>query len=77
MAKLATEKFYVYENWTHNLTKIHRGSCSYCNEGTGIHDFSSGKNDKWSVAFDSYNDAKAYALSLGYPENTDCEVCFS
>ncbi len=27
--------FYVYENWTHNRARIHRGTCGYCNNGQG------------------------------------------
>lgn len=25
--------FYIYENWTHDRVRLHRGNCSYCNEG--------------------------------------------
>ena len=30
--------FWIYENWTaENKAVIHRGDCSFCNEGKGIH----------------------------------------
>jgi len=32
---MAGGRFYVYENWTNTFTKVHRGDCSFCNEGQG------------------------------------------
>jgi hypothetical protein len=28
--------FYVYENWTHDRARLHRGECGYCNDGSGL-----------------------------------------
>jgi hypothetical protein len=29
-------RFYVYENWTNTFTKVHRGDCTFCNNGRGF-----------------------------------------
>jgi hypothetical protein len=26
-------EYYVYENWTHDRARIHKGDCGYCNDG--------------------------------------------
>ena len=76
MAELTSETFYVYENWTHNKTRIHRGTCSHCNNGDGHSGgISEGGNDKWHGAFSSYADAKKCAQRLGRADNADCEFC--
>ena len=28
-----TNSFYVYENWTHDRARVHKGECPYCNHG--------------------------------------------
>src|SRR5205814_4105058 len=42
--------FYVYENWTADGHRacIHVSSCSYCNDGRGIHPESSDEHGGWS-----------------------------
>jgi hypothetical protein len=29
-------KYYVYENWTNTFAKVHRGGCTFCNDGRGF-----------------------------------------
>jgi hypothetical protein len=43
--------FYVYENWTHDRTRIHRGDCTFCNEGQGRGTEDSGRNGRWHGPF--------------------------
>lgn len=68
--------FYVYEVWHDSATKVHRGSCSHCNNGEGQNKENKGdQNGKWHGAFPTYREAKDFALTLGHGKNTDCEFC--
>jgi hypothetical protein len=41
-------EYYVYENWTTDRARIHKGECGcYCNNGRGTHAGSSVRNGKW------------------------------
>lgn len=75
MANSNTEKFYVYEVWHDNATKVHRASCPHCNNGLGQNKAKGDENGAWHGAYDSYAAAKAFAMRLGHAKNTDCEFC--
>ncbi len=58
--------YWIYENWTaENKAKLHRGSCSFCNEGLGIHDDKEeGRNGRWHGPFNTFSEARNYAQNL-------------
>lgn len=64
--------FWVYANWVHRFAKVHRGPCSFCNEGTGIH--SRGQAavaSRWLGPFGSVVEAEQEARRTGW----DVEYC--
>ena len=69
--------FYVYENWVaEKKAVIHRGECSFCNNGDGIHPNIHGeKNGRWHGPFDSYEEARGFAEGLRDREVRDCKFC--
>ncbi len=52
--------YWIYENWTaENKAKLHEGSCSFCNEGLGIHDDKEeGMNGRWHGPFNTFSEAR-------------------
>lgn len=67
--------YFVYENWrADNKAKIHKGSCSFCNYGKGIHVQASSTNGKWSKPFASLEEAMKYAKSTGRKVSL-CNFC--
>lgn len=69
--------FYVYENWVaEKKAVIHKGECSFCNNGVGIHQNIRGvKNCRWHGPFDSYEEAREIAKGLGNREVRNCKKC--
>jgi hypothetical protein len=67
--------FYVYENWTHDRGRIHKGECSHCNHGQGKHGTSSERNGRWLPPFDTREEALAKAMALGRADMRPCAVC--
>lgn len=67
--------YYVYDNWTINKARVHHASCSYCNDGRGIHSNPSGKNSKWHGPFDTVTEADAKAHSLRRVITDHCKSC--
>ncbi|TRZ78006.1 MAG: hypothetical protein D4R93_00875 [Deltaproteobacteria bacterium] len=55
--------YYIYENWTaENKAVIHKGSCGFCNDGTGCHLNPLGpKNGKWHGPFKTLQEAETAA----------------
>lgn len=52
------QKYYVYENWVAegHKVRIHRASCSFCNNGRGIHNTDSTRNGRWHGPFSYVED---------------------
>lgn len=67
--------YYVYENWTHKRARVHRGDCSYCNQGRGTQPADSGKNGQWHGAFATFDVAQAVAASLKRDDTASCQSC--
>jgi len=72
---LSGEQFWVYENWTHDYAAIHRGECSFCNYGRGMHVGSSTKNGEWLGPFADLDEAKARAKQTKRASVRRCNVC--
>lgn len=68
-------KYYVYENWTHEKAIIHRGDCSFCNYGKGIHGETSEKNGHWLKSFDNVLAARIAAQKTGRKQVKLCSFC--
>jgi len=76
-AKSLGDQFWVYENWTHEYATLHRGACSFCNEGRGTQSSTSGRNGQWLGPFASSTDAWTKAESTGRKDLRRCQVCAS
>jgi hypothetical protein len=68
--------YYFYENWVAegHKARIHFGSCSFCNQGTGIHPGAGTKNGGWSDSYSSIKDAMAAAKKTG-GKVSKCKFC--
>jgi hypothetical protein len=67
--------FWVYENWTHKRARVHRGDCSYCNDGHGTQPSDSGRNGKWHGPFSDRASAFATAERLKEADTKACYTC--
>ena len=68
-------ELWVYENWTHEKAVIHKGDCSYCKHGNGLHGTSGNGNDKWHGPFSSLEDAQKMAEKTGRKVKKSCGIC--
>ena len=73
--QMTGETFWVYENWTHENATVHRGSCSFCNNGRGLHPGSSTANGEWLGPFASATDAWTRAEETCRRDIRRCGVC--
>jgi len=60
--------WWVYENWTHDRARSHRGDCGYCNHGRGTQPSDSGRNGQWRGEFSSQELALKVAKGLNRAE---------
>jgi len=74
-AKMTGEQFWVYENRVHEYATVHRGSCSFCNDGRGVHPGSSTANGEWLGPFATSADAWARAEKTRRREIRRCGHC--
>ena len=68
-------EYWVYENWVHDKAIVHKASCSYCNEGRGMHPDSSEDHGKWRGPFRTREDALADPKSTGRTDARGCKAC--
>lgn len=68
--------FWAYENWRAHghCATVHRGECSMCNDGTGVHGGGETRNGKWHGPFSSYGGASSVASRSG-ADVRDCRIC--
>ncbi|MFQ6076770.1 MAG: hypothetical protein ACE5Z5_11655 [Candidatus Bathyarchaeia archaeon] len=58
--------WWVYENWMVNRVRVHRGECSFCKHGKGIHPNKvEGQHMKWYGPYLTRDEAWAVAQRLG------------
>jgi HTH-type transcriptional regulator/antitoxin HigA len=69
------DEYWVYQNWTVDRARVHRGTCSYCNHGLGIHRNSSNRNSEWRGPFTDRAAAFAVMTSLGRTDSRACDNC--
>ena len=68
-------QYWVYDNWTHKKAIVHRGSCSYCSDGRGMHAGSTKRNGEWRGPYREAVDASRKARSTGRDEVRGCKTC--
>ncbi len=59
--------YYVYENWQAegHKARIHKSSCSYCNNGVGIHPDAGTQHGQWLGPFNTFAEAHDAAVRTG------------
>lgn len=68
-------EFWVYQNWTHDRARIHRGGCSFCNNGRGTQPGDSGRNGEWIGPMGSFAEARAVARAFKRADTRLCGFC--
>jgi hypothetical protein len=70
MRKRSGGSFFIYENWRArgHVATIHRGECSFCNFGQGMHPGSSTANGRWHKIEGSF------AVAMKQAEHTGATV---
>lgn len=71
----AAERFYVYDNRTIDKAIVHKGSCTFCNDGQGLHRTGPTRNSVWHGPYDSAAGALAKAKSCHRARTAGCSVC--
>ena len=69
------ERFWVYENWTHDYAAVHRAACPYCKDGRGLHEGKSSNNGEWLGPFADIEQANARATRTRHREVRRCGTC--
>jgi hypothetical protein len=70
-----TQRYFIYENWTHDRGRIHKAECSMCNDGRGTQAGDSGRNGRWHGPFDDRAFAFKKATSLNRADMRPCALC--
>lgn len=69
-------EWWVFEDWMVNRARVHRGNCSFCKHGQGIHsDKEEGVNMRWWGPYQTRDDAWALAKGLGRKDTNFCAHC--
>lgn len=70
-------RFYIYENWqADDKAVIHKGSCSFCNEGEGTGRGTLGnQNGVWHGPYSTQQEALTAAKKLGRARVAFCQHC--
>ena len=69
-----TSPFWVYRNWIHQRARLHRATCSYCNNGMGAQGTTDSVTGEWKP-FPTEAAAKAFVVSTKYEDAKPCGVC--
>lgn len=67
-------RFWVYVNKIRNKAIIHAASCSFCNNGQGLHHGSESGIDRWHP-FSTLDEATQFAESTGRKDVRRCKAC--
>lgn len=68
------ERYFVYEHYGYDLVRLHKGSCRFCKNGTGLKGRGSTKTGQWLPA-QSLTDAIALARTIGRLDTAACSWC--
>ena len=66
--------FWVYRNWIHQRARLHRATCSHCNNGVGTQNSPNSVTGEWRP-FPTEAAAKAFLASTKYDDAKLCSVC--
>ncbi len=67
--------FYVYENWIIDKAIVHRGECSWCKDGRGVHGRNTTNSSIWHGPFATAGEALATAKSRKRERTDACARC--
>ena len=67
--------FYVYENCIIDKAIVHRGECSFCNNGRGIHGRNTSNSSIWHGPFETAGEAWATAKAWNRDRTDVCSRC--
>lgn len=70
-----SDEFFVYDNWVRSKAIVHRGICSFCNNGNGLHGKRATKSSTWHGPYLVVADARSKAKSLRRDRTDDCQSC--
>lgn len=69
-------RYYIYENWqAEKKAKVHKSSCSHCQNGNGTHNSKTDVNGKWHGPYNTFIVALNKANSLGDRTVSSCQHC--
>ncbi len=66
--------FYVYEDDPTKHVRVHRGSCTFCNNGKGRQPIRLPDN-RWHGPFDTLSTAQSFAKGLNRKDTDACPIC--
>lgn len=69
------DSFYVYDNWTTDRSRVHRGECPNCNRGRGMARRPSSQHGRWHGPFYDLDEAFEFARGLKRAEVSACSKC--
>jgi hypothetical protein len=67
--------YWVYENTNYEIVRIHRGDCTFCKEGKGIHGGGKRVSGQWLGPFSELNEAIELARHQHQPDTRPCKFC--
>lgn len=67
--------YWVYENWVRSKAIVHRGECSFCNHGNGLHGSRTTKSNTWHGPFESASAAMHDAKRRKRDRTEGCQTC--
>lgn len=67
--------YWVYENWIHDYARVHKSTCSYCNDGHGLHGGKRRNSGTWHGPFRDVASANNVAAGLRHKLTTVCAGC--
>ena len=68
-------EYWVYENNIHKKTRVHLASCSFCQNGRGIHGGGKRRSGIWFGPFATIGEADSKAGLQKQPDNRHCQEC--
>ena len=70
------DTWWVYENWTNEYGRIHKATCSHCNDGYGKTGQRVSPNGQWHSPYHDRNAALNALLYLPYETLDTCYFCY-
>jgi hypothetical protein len=67
--------FYVYENRINDQAIVHRGDCSWCKQGRGVHGRNTTNSSIWHGPFATAREALATAKAQNRDRTDGCSRC--